>query len=655
MLLLALPFFSSAQENEVRLSSVIAPEKAAQLMERLDEASALQSTRPDSLIGIAGAVFEESRATGYNAGMGRSLGLIGVAYRNLGAYEKSIACFRRAIYFIERQDKDREFYLASAYNAMFGSYFPRGLYDSAAMNCYKVIELYKDAGILNVDPGSKLARPLIDAYQYLGLCWMQLGFHQQAQQYLEKAEHLSRQSPGQYQLPGILLNKGAVYMERHQPDSALAIFREGLQSASDPQSESAIPSLRVNIAGAFLEKGEPEKAAPVLEKILSAPDDSLIPDDSRISAVYLMARIHSDHGRYDEALSLLLPAMKLARERDLKYNSLEVYPTLAAIYKAKNRPDLAYEQLLTMHRLSDSMLSKDKIQAINLLDIALQTSEKNKKIAQGQLLIANQQHKIDRKNSWLTAISFSALLLIFLFAALYRSNRHKRRLQEEKIRYLSKEQEVIQLQAFIKGEEQERTRFARELHDGFISQLSAVKMSFAAMEDDFPRNGKFAGTIAQLDDTIRELRKTAHNLMPEVLLRGGLAEAVQLFCERMAEAHRLSIDFLFYGFVPRLNAEFELTVYRMIQETVQNVVRHARATRAIVQINCADNNLGITVEDNGCGMDTDNGHNKGSGLAGIASRVKALNGTMHISSEQGIGTTIYFEFDTSAHLNQPSS
>ncbi len=205
------------------------------------------------------------------------------------------------------------------------------------------------------------------------------------------------------------------------------------------------------------------------------------------------------------------------------------------------------------------------------------------------------------------------MLAVLLFL-LYRNNQHRRRLQEEQLQLLGKEQEVLQLKALMQGEEQERARFARELHDGFVSQLSAIKMNFSALDITRMTEEQQQDHIAELEETIAELRKTAHNLMPEILLNAGLCEAVQRYCDRINQAHTLFVDFRVYGYLPALEPGFELPLYRMIQEAVQNIIKHSGATDALVQFNYDNRVLGITIEDNGCGLEPGAEAAQGTGL-----------------------------------------
>lgn len=122
--------------------------------------------------------------------------------------------------------------------------------------------------------------------------------------------------------------------------------------------------------------------------------------------------------------------------------------------------------------------------------------------------------------------------------------------------------------------------------------------------------------------------------------------AMATFCEKMEKSTHLHIDFLSYGEIPALDPAVELSIYRMVQELVQNILKHASATQALVQLSCENNLLNVTVEDNGRGIsEHDDKHTTGTGLTGIQARVQALNGHMDLKSIKNKGTAVYLEFD----------
>lgn len=633
-----------AQERLSHYPSEPGVDDSVQIIELIQRAGSLQVSNPDSTLFLAAKAFDKCLKGKYHEGAGRALALMGVGYRNLGKLKESIVYFKRAIPYIKLQQKNSDYYLAGAYNVMFGSYFAMGCYDSAAINCYKVIQLYNEKKAGTINPPGAFVNPIIDAFQYLGICWYKLGFYHKAMHYLERAERLSATDSNRYQMLSIIHNKANVHLALHQPDSALIFIALTRKMATEAQDSNMIKAADLNFANVKLQKNQNTEAAIIMKRLL-AEDYAGPMSEQNITTSYILAEAYINLKKYNQALLLIAPAEARARSIGLNYNIIQPYMLRSRIYEGLGKTGAAFQQYKIANQLADSMLSNDKIQALNILDVALETAEKDKQLNANNIRINSQEIKIRNRNSLLlTTIAFT-LFLIILLAALYRTYKHKRRLQEERIVSLNKENEIVQLKAMMKGEEQERARLARELHDGFISQLSAIKMNFSALSG-YAEQEKFDENMHMLQETIQDLRQTAHNLMPEVLLHGSLEEAVQMYCERISAAHQLPVDFQVYGYLPKLKIEFELTLYRIIQEALQNIVKHSGASRALVQINNFDDVISITVEDNGNGiLNQDIDKKVSSGILNLKERVNALNGYINISGKSGEGTTIYFEFE----------
>jgi two-component system, NarL family, sensor kinase len=639
---------TSAQEKNSLIRTEMLPIDSLRINALIQKANQYQNTEPDSTIFLSRKALEQSIAYGYHFGSGLSLANMATAYRNKGAYDKSLQLYRQAISYVQQQTFYRDYYLAATYNTMFGVYFHLGMFDSAALNCYKVIALYRNSGNKKINPVDGDVDPLIDAYQYLSICWLQLGYYQRSLNYIQEAEQRSLKDKKKYQLLTILANKSSIYQGLNEPEQAMATAQQGMRLSDSFKNTSLNGIFRSNIAAALLKQGKTDTALLLLRQLLAdeAKQHNTTPPD--VATAFTLGYAYFQKNQFNEALAVLLPALKRANELSQRYNTILPYDILAQTYEALGEEQKAYETLRIKEALEDTLTYR-AVQMMNMMDIAMQTAEKDKKISQNQLKISQQQHRLQQQYTWIIVISCSAVLLIILLIVLYRSYRNRRQRQEEKILLISKEQEVLQLRALMQGEEQERARFARELHDGFVSQLSAIKMNFSAMDEKHFSAEQQLDNIQQLDDTIRELRKTAHNLMPEILLNAGLAEATQLYCDRINQAHALWVDFRTYGFLPKLNAAFELPLYRMIQESVQNIIKHSGAGQAIVQFNYDNNILGITIEDNGCGFDEPGNTGQGMGLQSFKARVESMGGHFQLSSTKDTGTTLYFEFDLSTN------
>ena len=239
------------------------------------------------------------------------------------------------------------------------------------------------------------------------------------------------------------------------------------------------------------------------------------------------------------------------------------------------------------------------------------------------------------------------MLIISLLT--YRNIKQKQKLQQQRISELETEKQLEAAEAVVKGEEQERTRLAKDLHDGLGGMLSGIKYSFNTMKGNLvmtPENHQaFERSMDMLDSSIREMRRVAHNMMPEALVRFGLDTALNDFCNDINQSGALKINYQSIGLEGvAIDQTVAITLYRIVQELINNTMKHAEATSAIVQITKSNGQLSVTVEDDGKGFDTNMlKTNKGIGWINIQNRVEFLKGKLDIRSAIGEGTSVQIE------------
>ena len=295
----------------------------------------------------------------------------------------------------------------------------------------------------------------------------------------------------------------------------------------------------------------------------------------------------------------------------------------------------AYENLLLSKKLNDSLFSQKNKNAIAKL-------ESEKEVLQLKTL----NDKKTTLNKILIGSSIGLLLLGYLG---YRNFRTKQKLQNLKISELEKDKQLFTIDAMMKGQEEERSRIAKDLHDGLGGLLSGTKLSFTTMKENLiltPENAiQFDKSLSMLDSTMSDLRKVAHNLMPEALVKFGLNEALKDFCNSIQSTKTVAVIYQKLGTDEKYENTTEVFIYRIIQELVNNALKHAQAKEILVQLATHKNNIHITVEDDGVGYDTNSiVTEKGSGLANIKYRVNYLNGTIDTVSSPNNGTAVNIEF-----------
>ncbi len=307
----------------------------------------------------------------------------------------------------------------------------------------------------------------------------------------------------------------------------------------------------------------------------------------------------------------------------------------------------AYTLLDEFKTISDSLWQSKKTLEFAEREMRYETEKK-------ETQIKLQQTAIQRKNIFNYSLIGGASALLLILLLVYRNYQNKQKLQQQRIAELETEKQLLATQSLLKGQEDERSRLAKDLHDGLGGLLSGVKLQLGAMKGNLiltEEHGRaFNNALNKLDESIGEMRRVAHNMMPEALMKLGLQQALQDYCDGLSDGQSFVINTEFYGLEQRMEASVEIVVYRIVQELLNNAVKHAQATTILAQVIRRDENLTITVEDNGKGFDKEilNGL-RTAGLQNIQSRVNYLRGQMDIQSVTGKGTSVHIDCTIETH------
>ena len=330
---------------------------------------------------------------------------------------------------------------------------------------------------------------------------------------------------------------------------------------------------------------------------------------------------------YYEGLADLHLAQKKYREAyDDRYNK--------DLYYAKLVDENAQDKLQEMDAKYESQKKKSQIDQL----------EKDKEI---QAITIKQKNTF---NIFLVSGIIGLGLISFLF---YRNTKRKQQIavqqqliQQKEIVQLQQEKQFIATNSILEGQEAERSRMAKDLHDGVGGMLSGIKLNLSSMKGNMIIQEKdallFNKTISQLDNAISEMRRVAHNMMPEALIKFGLSEAIQDYCDGINESHTVTMKFTAIGQGELLEKSTEVILYRIVQELSNNALKHAEAKNIFIQFSQHSKGLSLVVEDDGVGFDTGQ-ITKGAGLQNVQSRVDYLKGNWDIKSEIGSGTSVNIE------------
>ena len=292
------------------------------------------------------------------------------------------------------------------------------------------------------------------------------------------------------------------------------------------------------------------------------------------------------------------------------------------------------------------MVTAERSEKIQELETRYRTAEKDRELAEKKAVLAEKNLEIENRNKWIAAlggVAFSILVLAFAGFQVI-----KRRTQAEKDAAIIAERERG-LKAMIEATEEERKRIAKDLHDGIVQSLTALSLrlqkgfSFLKALPEHEQQ-KIEGSRKMLDDSIAELRTISHHMMPRVLSEMGLVPAFEDMLNKSLGSSEIKYEFEHHKVEnERFEDNVEVSLYRIGQELVNNIIKHSEAKAVSVQLLKTKSHLVLVVEDNGKGFNYDDKTNQnGIGLMNISSRAKAINGEVNYqpSPEQGTVATI---------------
>lgn len=333
----------------------------------------------------------------------------------------------------------------------------------------------------------------------------------------------------------------------------------------------------------------------------------------------------------------------------------EYYNMLYRLYDKKGDVSTAYKYLKILDTINDSLF----VQRTNIQNEKLSVSyEYKQKSLEDKIAFENQLYASEKRTAaQKSRFTITALLLLLtasLAAVWY--NRVKllakknqvaeqdAAMKAQQIRQLENEKQLLVSHSIVQGQEHERSRLAKDLHDGLGGLLTGVKHSIVNMKERFILTEAhvtgFEKSIAMIDLSMQELRRIAQNMMPEALAKFGLEEALKDYCAGVGTG-TATVNFESFGETRDLPDTTEIMIYRIVQELVNNALKHAAASEIVVQLVKGTDWIRINVEDDGKGFDVVAlKESKGFGWSSIRNRVDYLSGNIDIRSEPGAGTSV---------------
>ncbi len=486
---------------------------------------------------------------------------------------------------------------------------------------------------------------IADSYIWLGVINEKgLNKNEEALKYYRGALGTYRKAGMEDRMAYAYNNIGNVYYNTNKFDSSLHYYMKSLDIKKKNPDPFQLGSAYNNIANVYTDLRDYTQALKYYDTALSYKEQS--EDYAGIATHYInVGLVYSHMKNYPQAEKMILKGLELSKKNNFPGIILPAYEALSQIAAAQGDYKKAYEYNAEFAKRKDSAFNKDVAQQMADMQTKYDTEKKDLEISKKTL-------ELNKKRVQMGILIGSFIVLAILGYLFY--NRYKLKKQQELDAELIKQRE-LRTKAIIEAEEKERIRIARELHDGVGQQISAVKLNMNAFADKIQQGEEnkeqYAAIMDMVDDAVKEVRSVSHNMMPNALIRFGLAKAVREFIDKIAATGALKVDLQIIGLNDRLESTTETVLYRVMQETVSNIIKHAGASNISIQLIKDADSLTMMIEDNGKGFDTRKiSEYGGIGLKNIISRVEYLNGTVDFDSFPGRGTTVVVELSFNPDL-----
>lgn len=484
------------------------------------------------------------------------------------------------------------------------------------------------------------------------ICYFQKD-HREARRWYEEA--FSRATT--HGLKGTRLNalhniaSATMYLEG--PDAALRQYNEVLRESTSKDDDAFRVDVLVNM-GMML--NDLDRFAEGEQRIREAMDLGWRLGDTTIvvDCHQYLATSAWGLGQRDSALAMTRRAIAHGHRNRLTEREMESEGKLADYLKQLGRFEEALEHFRKYQMLKDSLDGIKESETINRLEIQYDTEKKEQTIRLRTMELG-QAHAAKRASELQRNVVGGGLLAFILLGILvYRTMRQKRTLAEQRreisehrVEQVLRDQELRVVDAVMQGQEQERARVAKDLHDRVGMLLSAVKMQFGALEGRIEQvqaatGDQYRKVTDLLDTAVGEVRRISHDMEYGSLATFGLAAALEDLREAVRVPGKLEVELDMFGLTERLDKRLEVAAYRMVQEAVSNALKHSRAAQLSIQATRSELLLNLMIEDDGRGFDPA-AAGGGMGMANLRARAAEFGGAVRIDSREGRGTTVVID------------
>lgn len=590
-----------------------------------DLALSLSNSNPDSALFFAKKSVQLAESLQDEINTAIAYNSLGRIWSIKGSYHLALKYFRQSLDISEKQKNDS--LIAIALNGIGTSYWHLGKHATSLENHFSSLsirEKLKDVHGIAISKSN------------IGMVYQSQDKIPLAEKYVTEALLTLKQGrfhPFQLQTMHTLAN---LYGMQGKIKEALSLDEEGI-SLADKYGDNLARSLFYDNMGNCFLYGDPpdyKKAVEYFNKTLQI--DSSFSNKKQMSDSYVnLGDVYLQQKNYQQAIAHLNRSAILADEAGYAQGKWKALRLLSDAYRQSGQHESAYASLMLGMKVKDSLVNAGSEASMAEMEVAYDTEKKRQQITL-------QKEQLSKKNLVIGAGVLLLIAVVLLGISYYNRYRLK---QNAKLQSTILRQQELASKAIIHAEEEERRRIARDLHDGVGQLMSAARMNLSAFASQTklqnPQQEETLEKIIHLvDEGCREVRQVSHEMIPHAIVKQSLANAIKDFIDKI-DTTGIDVHLTFEGMDERFDSNVETVLYRIIQESVNNVIRHARATTLDVTVIRDKEGISATVEDNGVGFDSATRNNaEGIGLKNICTRIEYLKGTCDIDSAPGRGTVI---------------
>lgn len=588
----------------------------------------LKFTNPDSALYLAKLGLQKSERDNYKIGMARAYNILGTLKTGTSEYDTALYFHELALDLSIQSGNAAE--EAESLNNLGIVKDELGDHQEAISNYLEALSIYEK--LKDLDGQARMNNNL-------GIVYKDMKQFDKVVQYYEAAMYLYDSLQNKFGVAALSNNLATLYIQLGDYQKAVKYAEQGKIGFVEAETPQYIPYSQINLGDAYRELKKYDLAHANLSEAISTLE-GLGNIKEQADALRSLSHLYQTRGQSKIAIEKAIESLRLARQVDAKVYIKNALQRLSESYESAGNLNAAITYYKRYEIAKDSLFNEERALQISRMQTLFETEKKENIIANQQLAIEQSEQALAARRTQIIVIVFISLIVLLgglLFYQIHQA-KQKRHMHEA---ILTEKQKGIE--AIIHAQDEERKRIAKDLHDGIGQQLGGLKIKLQNLEslaDGFPGKLEIHQIKNIVDETAQDLRTISHEMMPRALAEVGLAPAMNDILEHSLGAKK--IDYRFENLVEeeRYPERVEISIYRIFQELINNIIKHAEATQVSIQLLMLARKLILIIEDNGKGLGKEmiNGH----GLLNMKQRAEMLGGSVVIEAgkNRGLVTTV---------------